>query len=101
MTAPSHRLRFMAGLLLGGGAAVWLLHAIATDARRQAAFETEQRKAVVALQALVALVAQDPLPQVKVGSWQAGVAQVRVARGSQLVASTAPDDKGDRAAPRR
>lgn len=108
MSAPSSRLRFGAGVALGAAAGVWLAHGIVADASRKAAAETEERKATVALQALASLVQSagaDPEAVRSVATaWQAGtppVAQLRIAKGMQLLASTAPDDSGDRAAPRR
>jgi arabinogalactan oligomer/maltooligosaccharide transport system permease protein len=105
---PSHRLRFLSGLLLGAGLGAWLVHGFVSDARRRAAGELEVRQAVVALQAVTSLVeragGEGEAVRRVVAAWQAGtpgVASLRIARGMQLEASTAPGDSGDRAAPRR
>src|SRR5207302_10577659 len=101
--APSHRLRFGAGVLLGAAAGVWLSHGILDDARREISAETEVRKATVTLQALATL-AQRADPREIASTWQArtpSIAQLRIARGMQLLASSAALDKADRAAPRR
>jgi arabinogalactan oligomer/maltooligosaccharide transport system permease protein len=89
--------------LLGAAAGVWLSHGILDDARREISAETEVRKATVTLQALATLV-QRADPREVASTWQArtpSIAQLRIARGMQLLASTAALDKGDRSAPRR
>jgi arabinogalactan oligomer/maltooligosaccharide transport system permease protein len=98
MKTPSHRLRFGAGVALGAAVGVWLAHGMVADAQRQAAAEIEVRKATVALQALAALLPRGEVREI-VSAWQArtpSIAQVRIAKGMQLLASTA-----DRTAPRR
>ncbi len=52
MRAPSHRLRFLAGVALGAALGAWLARGFLEDARGDVALEREDRKAVVALQAL-------------------------------------------------
>ncbi len=108
MTAPSHRLRFLAGLVLAGGLAAWLAHGFASDARRRVAADGEVRRAVVALRAVTSLVessgGEGDGARRAVVAWQAGapgVVQLRVARGMQLEASSAAGDAGGQAAPRR
>ncbi len=106
----SHRLRFGVGLALAAGLGVgvsWLL--LATEGR-QAAAAREERRAVAAVQALAETVERagrrgEPVRRA-VATWQAGHEWVRVARvvafeGVSLEASTAPEDRGDQAAPRR
>ena len=103
MRPPSHRLRFGAGVLLGAAAGIWLSHGILDDARREISAETEVRKATVTLQALATLV-QRADPREIASTWQArtpSIAQLRIARGMQLLASSAALDKADRSAPRR
>ena len=108
MAAPSHRLRFLVGLALGaalGAGAAWVLLA---DARRDIAGEREARRAVVALQALSSLLERTGIEgdaaRRLAADWQAatpGVTRVRAAAGTSLEISTAPEDVGERAAPRR
>jgi len=106
MRPPSHRLRFAVGLALAALLVAWLFHGFAADARRRAADEGEERRTVVALRALSSLVSQageEGAGRVAV-AWQAGTpgaAQVRIARGMELLASTAPGDAGEKGAPRR
>ena len=108
MGAPSHRLRFLAGLALGAALGAWLARGFLADARRDVAGAREERKAVVALQALVSLLdragADGDAARRVATAWQAstpGVARARLALGLQLEVSTAPEDAGGRAAPRR
>ena len=108
MRPPSHRLRFLAGLVLAGGLSAWLAHGFASDARRRVADDREVRQAVVALRAASSLVeaagGEGDAARNAVVAWQAGtpgVTRLRVARGMQLEASTAPSDAADQAAPRR
>jgi arabinogalactan oligomer/maltooligosaccharide transport system permease protein len=108
--ASAHRLRFLLGVALGAALGAGLVRGFVADASRQTADETEERKAVVALQALTSLVQRagmkgDAVRKV-VAAWQArtpSVSQVRVfiADGMRLEVSTAPDDVGERGAPRR
>ena len=108
MAAPSHRLRFLVGVALGAALGAGAARAFLSDARRDVAREREVRRAVVALQALSALLERtgalgDPARRLA-AAWQAatpGVARVRVAAGTSLEISTAPEDAGERAAPRR
>ena len=107
VTAPSLRLRFLAGLALGAACGVWLAHGFTGDALRQVAAETEERKAMVSLQALTSLLqragGEDAARKVAL-AWIAGTpgaAQVRVAKGMELTVSTAPADTLSQAAPRR
>jgi arabinogalactan oligomer/maltooligosaccharide transport system permease protein len=105
---PRLRLRFSAGVLLGAALAAWLAHGFTNDARRRVAAEASERKAIVALQALSALIGRaggggDAARKV-VAAWQAGtpgIAVVRLVRGLQLEASTKREDAGELAAPRR
>ncbi|HEU4384491.1 MAG TPA: sugar ABC transporter permease [Anaeromyxobacteraceae bacterium] len=107
---PSHRLRFGVGLALAAGLGVGVSYLLLAAERRQAAAAGEERRAVVATQALAELVERagrrgEPARRA-VGAWQAGHDRVRVARvvaleGISLEASTAPEDQGDKAAPRR
>jgi len=108
MGAPSHRWRFLAGVALGAALGAWLAHGFVGDARARIAADREARRATVALQAAGALVARTDADGDAVrralDAWQMGtpdVAQVRLARGMQLEASTAPGDAGERVAPRR
>ena len=105
---PSLRLRFLAGVALGAACGVWLAHGFTGDARRQAAAETEERKAVVGLQAVTSLVrragGEGDAARMVVAAWQAGTtgaSSVRVAKGMELEVSTAPADVASQAAPRR
>jgi arabinogalactan oligomer/maltooligosaccharide transport system permease protein len=93
------------GLLVGVGGTAWLLR----GARAQLERDAGTRRAIVSLLALGELVGRagdgDAL-QPAVAGWQRrqdGVAEARVVLlpGARLAASTAPDDAGDRAAPRR
>ena len=108
--APAHRLRFLIGVALGAVLGALLLRGFVSDASRQVADEAEERRAVVTLQALTSLVqragGEGDAVRGAVAAWQArtpSVSQARVFRadGIRLEASTAPDDVGDRAAPRR
>jgi arabinogalactan oligomer/maltooligosaccharide transport system permease protein len=108
MGAPSHRWRILAGVALGAALGAWLAHGFVGDARARIAADREARRATVALQAAGALVARTDADGDAVrralDAWQKGspdVAQVRLARGMQLEASTAPGDSGERVAPRR
>ena len=87
-----HRARFAAGIAVAMALGVWLAHGALSDARRDLAERAQERRAVVALQALA-------LQPEQVQKWLAanpGIAQVRIARGMQLLFSTA-----DPSAPRR
>ena len=114
--AASHRLRFAAGVAASAAVGLWLCHALTANALADAAAEAEARKATVALQAVTALVRQSAARQTGVAEadaealrrlsaqWQKATpsaAQLRVAKGMQLLASTAAGDAADRAAPRR
>ena len=108
MRTPSHRLRFLAGLVLAGALGAWLAHGFASDARRRVAADREIRQAVVALRAATSLVeaagGEGDVARRAVAAWQDGtprVTRLRVARGMQLEVSTATGDAGDQAAPRR
>ena len=96
MKTPSLRLRFAAGLALGAVLGVVSARVFVERGRRNVAVAAEQRKAVVALQALAALVthaADADAVRATSAAWQKatpGAAQVRVTRGMELVASTAP-----------
>ena len=107
---PSHRLRFGVGLALAAGLGVGVSWLLLAAEGRQAAAAREERRAVVATQALAELAERtgrrgDPVRRA-VAAWQAEHEWVRVARvvafeGISLEASTAPEDQGDKAAPRR
>ena len=108
--SSAHRLRFLIGVALGAALGAGLVRGFVADASRQAADATEERKAVVALEALTSLVqragGEGEAVRKAVAAWQArtpSVSQVRVflADGMRLEVSTAPDDGGERAAPRR
>jgi len=106
----SHRLRFVVGLALAGGIGVGVSFLLLKNEGQQAGAAREQRKAVVALRALTDLVERagnrgEPVRRA-VAAWQAANPSVREARviafeGISLEASTAPEDQGDKAAPRR
>jgi len=107
---PSHRLRFLVGLALAGGISIGVSWLLLRTERQQAAGARTEREAVVTLQSLADLVERagrrgDPVRKA-LAAWQAANPSVRLARvaafeGISLEASTAPEDKGDRAAPRR
>jgi arabinogalactan oligomer/maltooligosaccharide transport system permease protein len=108
--ASAHRLRFLIGVGLGAVLGAVLLRGFVSDASRQVADEAQERQAVVTLQALTSLVqragGEGDAVRSAVSAWQSrtpSVSQARVFRadGIRLEASTAPDDAGDRAAPRR
>lgn len=108
MKAPSHRVRFVVGVALGAAVGVWLAHGFVSDARKRGAAQTEERKAIVQLQAVTSLVRRalgdDEKVRKVVAAWQAATpsaAQVRVTRGMELQASSAPGDTGENVAPRR
>ncbi len=107
---PSHRLRFAAGLALAAGLGVAVSWALLAAEGRQVSGAREERRAAMAAQALAELVERagrrgEPVRRA-VAAWQAEHPWVHVARvvafeGISLEASTAPEDQGDRAAPRR
>ena len=108
--ASAHRLRFLIGVALGAVLGAALLRGFVSDASRQVADEAEERQAVVTLQALTSLVqragGEGDAVRSALAAWQSrtpAASQARVFRadGIRLEASTAPDDAGDRAAPRR
>src|SRR5205807_414198 len=108
--ASAHRLRFLIGVALGAVLGAVLLRGFVSDASRQVADEAQERQAVVTLQALTSLVrragGEGDAVRSAVAAWQSrtpSAPQARVFRadGIRLEASTAPDDAGDRAAPRR
>ena len=100
------RLRFGAGVALGAILGIWLGHGFVADARRRLAASRDERSAIVAARGLASLLTgaeRERIPKL-VPAWQAGskgISQVQVIRGTQLEASTASTDAGDRAAPRR
>jgi len=107
---PSHRLRFLVGLALAGGLSIGVSWLLLRTERQQAVAARTEREAVVTLQSLADLVERagrrgEPVRKA-LAAWQAANPSVRLARvvafeGISLEASTAPEDKGDRAAPRR
>lgn len=107
---PSHRLRFAAGLALAAGLGVAVSWMLLAAEGRQVSGAREERRAAMAAQALAELVERagrrgEPVRRA-VAAWQAEHGWVRVARvvafeGISLEASTAPGDRGDKAAPRR
>ena len=106
----SHRLRFVVGLALAGGLGVGVSYLLLRSEVEQASVAREERKSVVALQALADLVERagrrGETVRRAVVAWQAANPSVRLARvvafeGVSLEASTAPEDRGDKAAPRR
>ncbi|HVE87718.1 MAG TPA: hypothetical protein VND93_32895, partial [Myxococcales bacterium] len=109
-TAPGHRRRFTAGVLVAAGVGLFLSHALLHNGLHDVADSAGQRKAAVSLSALAELAARaggkgDPLRQA-VRDWQARTPEARAVRvvlfdGFSLEASTAAADTGDRAAPRR
>src|SRR5437868_5625436 len=108
--ASAHRLRFLIGVALGAVLGAALLRGFVSDASREVADEAQERQAVVTLQALTSLVrragGEGDAVRSAVAAWQSrtpSAPQARVFRadGIRLEASTAPDDAGDRAAPRR
>jgi len=107
---PSHRLRFAVGLALAGGLGVGVAHLLLESEMQQASVAREERRGVVALQALAELVERAGRRgegvRRAVAAWQGANPSVRLARvaafeGISLEASTAPEDQGDKAAPRR
>ena len=107
---PSHRLRFAVGLALAGGLGVGVAHLLLKNEVQQAGVAREERKGVVALQALADLVeragGRGETVRRAVAAWQGANPSVRLVRvvafeGVSLEASTAPEDQGDKAAPRR
>ncbi len=107
---PAHRLRFAAGVLLATLLGCWLFHRFTEEAVRHETADIVRRRAVVALGGLSALVQRagedgDALRRA-VSAWQAQTetasqARVLIIGGSRLEASTAPQDSGEAAAPRR
>src|SRR3954470_20381432 len=102
------RLRFAVGVALGAAVGVWLAHGFVSEGRARIAAAKDQRSAVIARQARVSSGGrgggQGDAIRKLVPAWQAGsagISQVRIVRGAQLEASTAPADTGDKAAPRR
>jgi arabinogalactan oligomer/maltooligosaccharide transport system permease protein len=105
---PSHRRRFLAGLALAslfGAGAIHLALTVARSAERES---LARRSAVVRLQALVQTLdrvgaAGDPA-RAAVARWSeydGTIRAMRVVEGTSLEASTAPSDRGEKAAPRR
>src|SRR4051812_9595145 len=104
----SHPVRILVGVVLACALGGWLSHRFTAEALRDANPETERRIAVLELGALSSLVQraggdEEALAKA-VQKWQGkahGVAQTRVVltAGARLAASTAPDDRGEKAAP--
>ncbi|MGZ6142060.1 MAG: hypothetical protein ACXWLM_01920, partial [Myxococcales bacterium] len=93
------RARFLVGAALGAAVGIWLSLGALADARRALLDESQERQAVVSLSALAALLQSGEDPQQAVAKWlpaQPSVARVRVARGMQLLASSAAEDKAPR-----
>lgn len=107
---PSSRRRFLTGLALAALAGAGILYAAFDAARAAGGRASARRDAVVRLQALAATldtlgIAGEPARAV-VARWAAsdpGLRAIRVLafEGISLEASTAPADRGERAAPRR
>jgi arabinogalactan oligomer / maltooligosaccharide transport system permease protein len=108
--APAHRLRVLIGVALAALLGAGLVRSFVAGASRQIADDAEERKAVVALEAVSSLLqragGQGDIARSAVAAWQArtpSVSHVRVflSDGMRLEVSTAPGDAGERAAPRR
>ena len=104
---PASRTRFGVGLLLGLVVALGGGWALLRGARAQLEDDWITRRAIVAANALGALVGQAPddaAVRKAVTAWQdthPPGTRVRVIRGTTLEASTEPADTGEKAAPRR
>ena len=110
MSAPSHPLRFGVGVALAAALGCWLSYRFVGQAVRYETGDVERRQAVVALEALSSLVqragSDGEALRKAVATWQAqakGIQQIRVLymSGLRLEASTAAEDTGEHAAPRR
>ncbi len=109
MKRPSHRLRFLVGLVLAAGLGVGLAFALLGTSRRQAALEEARRKAVISLLALADVTGRASSSPEAVGrilaAWQEGnfgaAARVVSIQGARLEASTFTADRAEKAAPRR
>jgi arabinogalactan oligomer/maltooligosaccharide transport system permease protein len=108
--SPSHRRRALAGLVLASALAAVLLYATHGAVRSAETRARLERATVVHAAALSELVAraggEGDTVRLMVGRWAAEHPEtktIRVVRidGVRLEASTAPEDQGDRAAPRR
>ncbi|HUJ25347.1 MAG TPA: hypothetical protein VLW85_04965, partial [Myxococcales bacterium] len=110
------RARFLIGTALGAAVGIWLSRGALLDARRALLDESQERQAVVSLSALGALLQAGGAgfagdgrsatarsigdeAQQALAKWQPenpSMARVRVARGMQLLASSAAEDKAPR-----
>lgn len=108
MNQPSHRRRFALGLLLGLMAGTALL-ALLSQQWRSSLFMMQATRAGVVLVQSAVEVAHEGLAagldlQPAVAAWagqEKRLKSVRVIQGVRLEASTAPEDSGEKAAPRR
>ena len=108
MNQVSHRRRFALGLLLGLGVGVALLALILQQWHSGLRLMQASRSGIVLAQSLVEVVHEALAAGVEVQPIISGVAKqnkmlktVRVVHGVRLEASTAPQDTGELAAPRR
>jgi arabinogalactan oligomer/maltooligosaccharide transport system permease protein len=104
----SYRWRFAAGLFIGLAVGLSLLYWIYRDSRSELAREQAERSGIISLLSLTQLISQtglsgDPVREAvnAVAANNPNIRSIRVLRGPRLEASTAKEDSGEKAAPRR
>ena len=104
----SYRWRFAAGLFIGLAVGLSLLYWIYRESKVELAREQAERSGIVSLLSLTQLISQTGISGDAVRDAVNAVAasnpsirSIRVLRGPTLEASTAKEDSGDKAAPRR
>src|ERR1041384_4424520 len=108
MDWSSARFRFALGLFLGALVGVSLQFVFYQSAIQQLRWQEYQRRSIITLQSLAEVMAnaggggeEERNAVMQIAKQYRDVRQIRVVKGVRLEASTAPEDTGEKAAPRR